>query len=1242
MRETIKKVMSIVLVVSMILGSLYTFEIEKKEVYASDNIEDNVYTDNSITFSADNSAGELIADKLSESTEKQDNNGYNILAVTVKGTSAEVELESIDDAQIIVGIYSEDGQEMQGMGTADIKQSDRKVVININIDTMPQYFLVRAFLIDETMSPLCSKYESTMYTKEMQDFLSKTTDDFDKDKVLNFDSDKTNNFAVYKDGVNRISSGSSNKLVSYDDEKGEYRFSNVDSIIAQLKSGDIFAYDNNGTELIVKVNRIVINGTEAVIYSQETSLEEVFDYVKVDDSQDVGKAVVDTKDMQSGIVYKGMEDYADDVEPESGDENSYIAVLSGPAVDLEGKYDKEAAFDFNNTPIKCNDDNYVEISGGLKLAANASVKVYITLNYQYVEVKLDLSIKLNLALKENIGGTIKLAELGISPCPGLYIGFTPSIVIKASVKLEVSGKLESTVGFRYGSKNGFENISTNPTFSSKVDISGEIYLGISLEPKVTILSEKISKAWMKAETGVIIEAKADFDRGKEGEYTHDCVSCIDGSIYAKLNVSAGVKFLEKDNLSLTVELIKIEKLPIADFYYSETFKDGGWGKCKHYKYKVHCIIASDLENIMYNTLISVDGKQEYNTQTKASIDIYLSNGKHKLEFTKEGYNSTIREIDINGNIKNVYIIMIKKISDKDDNNKNDDNDYNLGDEYKFRKVVLGLYSTGAITKTGSLYMWGENLYGESEDGATLNSNKPLKIMDNIVDVGLGMGHYGVITEDGELYMWGENDVGQLGDGTNKNSKTPIKVMSDVVALSLGAKHTAAITADGSLYMWGYNNCGQLGTGTKDNSNVPLKIMDNVSVVSLRFCTSGIVTNTGDTYMFGQLSNETPTWIMKSKDLSIGAMANAAILGDGDLYTWGNNDFGQLGNGGTDKYITVPQKVIGNIDSVSAGMSYMGAITKNGNLYMWGQNLYGQLGDGTCESRNLPTLIMENVKNVCVSGDFGKNYSAAITKDGKLYMWGNNTYGQLGNGTYEKSTIPKQIILNEKNSRMKLEDFFIESDIKDSVKQNNIDMPEKIIKDLKPQKKYMIYIVKEDEKKELLSDDNLIYIDQKESDENGIIKYNCYNELLGNNNIMIIGSDREVEIDEKGSIIKGLKDNITLDSLQRIVYKRYIVLDGTYNTYKNDSDYIKTGDILCILDSKGNYSRVYSICIKGDVDGTGTIDVLDMEAIQKSILGIGDKLSGAYKEVASLTGGEDITVLDMEAIQKDILGIQKIN
>ena len=92
---------------------------------------------------------------------------------------------------------------------------------------------------------------------------------------------------------------------------------------------------------------------------------------------------------------------------------------------------------------------------------------------------------------------------------------------------------------------------------------------------------------------------------------------------------------------------------------------------------------------------------------------------------------------------------------------------------------------------------------------------------------------------------------------------------------------------------------------------------------------------------------------------------------------------------------------------------------------------------------------------------------------------------------------------------------------------------------------------------------------------------------------------------------------------------------------NGIELLKTG---CILQYKKDNSILETsfIVVKGDVDGSGSIDVLDMEAIQKSILGIGDKLSGAYKEAASLVDGYAITVLDMEAIQKDILGIQKIN
>lgn len=122
---------------------------------------------------------------------------------------------------------------------------------------------------------------------------------------------------------------------------------------------------------------------------------------------------------------------------------------------------------------------------------------------------------------------------------------------------------------------------------------------------------------------------------------------------------------------------------------------------------------------------------------------------------------------------------------------------------------------------------------------------------------------------------------------------------------------------------------------------------------------------------------------------------------------------------------------------------------------------------------------------------------------------------------------------------------------------------------------------------------------------------------------------------------GLKENSSVEDIKNELPGLEIaVIDSEGNTL-NVSDKVGTG---CTIQSiqNGKVVDTAKVVVKGDIDGTGTIDVLDMEAIQKSILGIGDKLSGAYKEAASLSGGVDITVLDMEVIQKDILGIEKIN
>ena len=124
-------------------------------------------------------------------------------------------------------------------------------------------------------------------------------------------------------------------------------------------------------------------------------------------------------------------------------------------------------------------------------------------------------------------------------------------------------------------------------------------------------------------------------------------------------------------------------------------------------------------------------------------------------------------------------------------------------------------------------------------------------------------------------------------------------------------------------------------------------------------------------------------------------------------------------------------------------------------------------------------------------------------------------------------------------------------------------------------------------------------------------------------------------------ITGIRRDMTVGEIICQLIGSNIVIKDSEGKEPETINKISTGYKM-ILMQNGAVKEDGDIIVKGDIDGNGSIDVLDMEAIQKSILGIGDKLSGAYKEAASLTGGIDISVLDMEAIQKDILGIQKIN
>ena len=239
-------------------------------------------------------------------------------------------------------------------------------------------------------------------------------------------------------------------------------------------------------------------------------------------------------------------------------------------------------------------------------------------------------------------------------------------------------------------------------------------------------------------------------------------------------------------------------------------------------------------------------------------------------------------------------------------------------------------------------------------------------------------------------------------------------------VSCGSNFTGFVTKDKTLYMWGNNNYSQLGDGTVVRRHKPtyVKIKGNQKIVkvSCGYSHTGAITEDGNLYMWGQnlngqlgdgttITKDKPTYVKIKGNpqiikVSCGGYHTGAITEDGSLYMWGFNRNGQVGDGSTvNKSKPVLIKIKGNprFVKVSCGESHTGAVTEDGNLYMWGSNRSYELGDGTRINRNKPVFIMERVAQVSCGG----SHNGAVTKDGSLYMWGSNYWGQLGDGSTDK-------------------------------------------------------------------------------------------------------------------------------------------------------------------------------------------------------------------------------------------------
>eukprot|EP01125_Pyxidicula_operculata_P004047 TRINITY_DN1574_c0_g1_i3.p1 TRINITY_DN1574_c0_g1~~TRINITY_DN1574_c0_g1_i3.p1 ORF type:complete len:2540 (-),score=589.38 TRINITY_DN1574_c0_g1_i3:112-7731(-) len=247
------------------------------------------------------------------------------------------------------------------------------------------------------------------------------------------------------------------------------------------------------------------------------------------------------------------------------------------------------------------------------------------------------------------------------------------------------------------------------------------------------------------------------------------------------------------------------------------------------------------------------------------------------------------------------------------------------------------------------------------------------------------GYHSFILQDEKLYCFGDNSHGQLGLGDFSGQDTPIvnkffKYLK-VSILAAGLHHTILKTQDGRLWGFGNNRAGELGIINYFPQPVPQHISffnDTENVVSI----------------------------------SCGTNHTLIVTSDGALYAFGSNSYGQLGLGPSKEDFAVPQCVEFLSDKKVVKVATKGyfslAITDEGQLYSFGENSYGQLGLGHKENQTLPQLVASLSGKRVIDASAGMFHSIVLTDDGHVYSFGNNRGGQLGLGTTDGHTLPEQI------------------------------------------------------------------------------------------------------------------------------------------------------------------------------------------------------------------------------------------
>lgn len=359
-----------------------------------------------------------------------------------------------------------------------------------------------------------------------------------------------------------------------------------------------------------------------------------------------------------------------------------------------------------------------------------------------------------------------------------------------------------------------------------------------------------------------------------------------------------------------------------------------------------------------------------------------------------------------------------------------------GLDHGVASVAGGLVAGYAVMTDGTVRSWGVNGRGQLGDGTAIDRLTPVTVtgVADAQEVVAGYQHTLVLRTDHTVVGMGSNSLGELGDATTTDRSTAVPVggLTDVQQIIAGNSWSAALKSDGTVWTWGGNFAGALGTGTTSDAHTPQQVTGLPPIVQLagdynhiaaRAADGGVWT-WGDNY-YGQLGTSSSASTGRSPAVVPGVVATEVVAGrqhtsvlrvDGTVVSWGDNASGAIGNGVAPPSTprTTPGPVVApgdtGISQITGGYSHALARTAAGGALAWGENNYGQLGDGTHTGSGTPRPVPGLASGV-VEVEASQYYASFARRgDGSVVAWGSNDNGELGVGSTTSVSSPTAVAL----------------------------------------------------------------------------------------------------------------------------------------------------------------------------------------------------------------------------------------